>query len=94
MNKFVTSIQKKLLGEDKKYLTALFNKLPKGTKKVWNKKKLQKLVNGSATCGRWCILRIIMMEMGFDLKQFQAFIEQWRVILGLSPDELVAMWVK
>jgi hypothetical protein len=92
--KFVTEIQKKLLGEDKKYLTALFKKLPRGSKKVWNKKKLQKLVNASATCGRWCIVRIIMMEMGFTLKQFQDFIERWRLIMNPSPYELVALWVK
>ena len=50
--KFVDKIQKILLGQNRKYITELLNKLPKKTKKIWNKKKLQKITNASATCGR------------------------------------------
>ena len=93
--KFVDKIQKILLGQNKKYMTELLNKLPKGTKKIWNKKKLQKLNNASATCGRWCILFVICMrDFGFDLKEFQEYIERWSKKLGLTPDELVSYWVK
>lgn len=91
---FISNIQKKLLGQDKKYLTHLFAKLPKGIKKVINKKRLQNLSNNSATCGRWCILRISMMkDFDFDLKTFQEFITRWKSKLKLSGDEMVSLWV-
>jgi hypothetical protein len=92
---FVSNLQKTLLGQDKKHLSHLLKKLPKGVKKIYNKKRLQKLVNGSATCGRFVILRIILMrEFGFNLKQFQSFLERWTKKTGLSPDELVALMIK
>ena len=92
---FISNIQKKLLGQDKKYLTHLFAKLPKGIKKVINKKRLQNLSNNSATCGRWCILRISMMrDFDFDLKTFQEFITRWKSKLKLSGDEMVSLWVR
>jgi hypothetical protein len=92
---FISNIQKKLLGQDDKYLTHLFAKLPKGTKKVINKVRLQNVSNNSATCGRWCILRIIMMrDFGFNLKSFQEFIKRWKKNLKLSGDEIVSLWVR
>ena len=93
--KFINAIQKKLLGQDKKYLTHLLAKLPKGTKKIWNKMKLQKVKNGSNTCGRWCILFIILVrDFNFTLDEFQAFIKRWTEKLGLTSDELVSLWVQ
>ena len=94
--KFIDSLQKKLLGQDRKYLTKLLEKLPKKTTKVvWNKRKLQSIANDSNTCGRWCILRIVTMtDFGFDLKQFHEFIDTWKKKLKLSPDEMVSLWVK
>jgi len=90
--KFINKIQKVLLGQDKKYLTHLLDMAK--DRKVWNKKKLQKLSNASATCGRWVILRIIMMkDFGFTLKEFQDFIKKYKNELGLSSDELVSLWV-
>ena len=92
---FVSNLQKTLLGQDKKYLSHLLKKLPKGAKKIYNKKRLQKIVNGSATCGRFVILRIILMQnFGFNLKQFQDFLMRWAKKTGLSPDELVALMIK
>jgi len=91
--KFINKIQKVLLGEDKKYLTHLLDKV-KDSKKVWNNVKLQKLSNGSATCGRWVILRLIMMrDFGFTLKEFQDFIKKYKDQYGVNGDELVSMWV-
>lgn len=92
--KFINSIIKRLLGEDRDYLGALLNTIKSG-KVVYNRKKLQKLKYGSATCGRWVILRILMMkEMGYDLKEFQDFIEKNCDELGVTPDYLVSLWIK
>ena len=92
---FVSNLQKQLLGQDKKYLTHLLKKLPKKVKKIYNKKRLQKLVNNSATCGRFVILRIILMkDFGFNLQQYQDFLERWCKKTGLNADELVALMIK
>ena len=92
---FVSNLQKQLLGQDKKYLTHLLKKLPKKVKKIYNKKRLQKLVNNSATCGRFVILRIILMkDFGFNLQQYQDFLERWCKKTGLNADELVAFMIK
>ena len=90
---FVSNLQKQLLGQDKKYLTHLLKKLPKKVKKIYNKKRLQKLVNNSATCGRFVILRIILMkDFGFNLQQYQDFLERWCKKTGLNANELVAFY--
>ena len=91
---FVSNLQKTLLGQDKKYLTHLLKKLPKAVNKVYNKKKLQKIVNGSATCGRYVVLRIVLMrDFGLNLKEFQDFLSHWTAHTDLSSDELVSAMV-
>jgi len=91
--KFIHRIQNILLGQGKKYLTALFDKLPKGSKKVWNNKRLQKVNNNSSTCGRWVIMRILLMKMGYNLTEFQDFVLRWAKRFELSTDELVSLWI-
>jgi hypothetical protein len=62
---------------------------------VYNKKKFQKLKNGINTCGRWVILRTIMMkDFYYNLEDFIDFINKWKEQTGLTGDELVAHWVK
>jgi hypothetical protein len=92
--KFINAVKKKLLGEDKKLLGNLLSKV-KDKKVVYNNSRLQKLCNKSATCGRWCILRIIMMKnFLYNLKDFQNFIKKWKKEIGFhSSDELVAYWI-
>jgi len=91
--KFINAVKRRLLGEGRKLLTELLSTV-KDYKVIWNKKKLQKLCNHSATCGRWVILRILMMKNFFyDLKDFQNFISKYKKELGLDADELVAYWV-
>ena len=91
--KFIDRIQNILLGQNKKYMTQLFNKIPKGYKKVVNRKRLQQVKNKAATCGRWVILRIQFMRMGYNLKEFQEFVKKWSKQLDLSLDELVTLWI-
>jgi hypothetical protein len=91
--KFINAVKRRLLGEGKKILTELLSKV-KDKKVVYNKVKLQKLSNHSSTCGRWVILRILMMKNFFyNLKEFQGFIKKYKKELGLGADELVAYWV-
>jgi len=91
--KFINAVKRRLLGEGRKILSELLSKV-KDKKVVYNKVKLQKLCNHSTTCGRWVILRILMMKnFFFNLKEFQDFIKKYKKEIGLGADELVAYWV-
>jgi len=94
--KFISTIKKKLLGEDHKYLTGLLNEADsRGWNVIYNKKKLQKLKDGINTCGRWVLLRITMMkDMMFDLPDFLAFVEKNFEGGDLTKDEMIVRWVK
>jgi len=93
--KFIPKMIRRLLGEEKNLLTDLFKKLPKDVPVVYNKKKFQKLKNGINTCGRWVILRTIMMkDFYYNLEEFIDFINKWKEQTGMTGDELVAYWVK
>lgn len=92
--KFINSVKRRLLGEGRKTLTELLSKV-KDKNIIYNKVKLQKLCNKSATCGRWVILRILMMKNFFyNLKEFQDFIKKYKKEIGFKDaDELVAYWI-
>lgn len=92
--KFINSVKRRLLGEGRKTLTELLSKV-KDKNIVYNKVKLQKLCNKSATCGRWVILRILMMKNFFyNLKEFQDFIKKYKKEIGFKDaDELVSYWI-
>jgi len=94
--RFISTIKKKLLGEDHKYLSNLLSEAhSRGWDVVYNKKKLQKLKDGINTCGRWVLLRITMMkDMMFTLPDFLEFIEKNFEGSGLTKDEVVVKWVK
>lgn len=92
---FIPRMVRKLLGQDDDYLSDLFKKVPKDVPVVYNKKKFQKLRNGVNTCGRWVILRTIMMkDFYYNLEEFIEFIDKWKKETGMTGDELVSYWVK
>lgn len=94
--KFVNRFMNKMLGQDRHFLTDLLKKVDQ-TKFdiIYNKKKLQKLNNTIATCGKWCILFITFMkEFLFSLEDFLKFIKDRRAETGLTADELICVYVK
>jgi hypothetical protein len=94
--KFINRFMKQILGESKHYLTELLKKVD--TEKwdiVYNKKKLQKLDNHIATCGKWVILWTSMMkDLLFNLEDFLKFIKDRKEESGLTGDELVSIWIR
>jgi hypothetical protein len=56
--------------------------------------KLQRVAQGINTCGRHCVLRIILMKMGLNLKQFQDIIQQEVEDTEMPSDVLVCDWIK
>ena len=91
--KYIPQMMKRMLGEDKSHLGRLLKDV-KDRQVIYSKKRLQKLEDGINTCGRWVILRILMMkEFFYTLQEFLNFIEKTVEETGMTPDELVASWI-
>ena len=91
--KYIPEVMKRMLGEDKKHLGRLL-KAVEDRQVIYSKKRLQKLKGGINTCGRWVILRILMMKQFFyTLNEFLAFIDNAVEDTSFTPDELVANWI-
>lgn len=92
--KFISACMNRILGQSKHYLTKLIKERPPEFEYVWNSKHLQLLNDYIATCGRWVIVRISMMQMGWNLKEFITFFKEQKKETNLSNDELVSLYVK
>lgn len=93
--RYIKAAMKKLLGQDRNYLTELLQpERLKGRKLAWNDNRLQSVKNQSGTCGRWVILWLLCnLNFKMDLEEFESFIDHHKNKLGLSRDELVTHWV-
>jgi hypothetical protein len=93
--KFVNKMVRIILGENQNDMTRLMNQAEKdGWKCIWNTRRFQKLNNQIQTCGRWCVLRIEMMKMGYDLDEFARFIQKQKEETGEKADFIVSKYVK
>lgn len=93
--KFVNKMMRMILGENTNEMTRLMDKAKQeGWETIWNEKRFQKLDSKIQTCGRWCVFRIEMMKMGYNLKEFQAFIKKQTKEQGVATDYLVAKYVE
>lgn len=92
--RFVNRMVRVVLGENTNELTRLMKQADEaGYDAIYNKIDFQRHDNRVETCGRWCILRIEMMRMGYDLKEFGEFILEMCKKLGQSTDFVVSMLV-
>jgi len=94
--KFIPKFIRKQLGETKPYLENLLKKAKKGGAKiVYNHDRLQADGDGVNTCGRWVILRLLMMkEMNYDLDEFCRFMDKTSAETGKPADILVADFIR
>ena len=90
---FISKAVKKMLGEDKHYLTRLLNTKMPDQNVIYNKKKLQVLEDGINTCGRWTIYRILMMKFGYNLPEAIDFVEKYSRETEKPPDVLICDWI-
>ena len=81
-------------GQTQNYLTNLLVK--SNFDIIYNKLQLQKYSNGSTTCGRFCVLRILcLLNQNMDLKKFLKFmIDLKQKFKKMSYDEIVCMIIK
>ena len=92
---FISPQQKAMLNQDIKHLNILLTQALPKFHIIYNKRKLQELKDGVNTCGKWIILRIIMMEkFNMDLNQFIQFIDKLKKQFKLSSDELVTLLIQ
>lgn len=90
----IKSFWRKMLGQDDTYLTTLL-KAVKDREVVWSKNRFQSLKDGTGTCGRWCILFLNMvLNFGYDINEFEEFVNHYCKELGLTRDQLVTHWIQ
>lgn len=90
---YVDSATNKSLENDKGNLNNLINNaISKGYEVVYNKKRFQSSNKKVNTCGRWVILRIIMMKhFKMSLEEFIEFITQLKKKYKVEADIIVSM---
>ncbi len=83
---FIAAGIKKMLGEDKHHLSRLIKTIKAPNKFIYNKTKFQVLKEGINSCGRWTISRLKTFQIGYDLKEFQDFINKFCINNDCPPD--------
>lgn len=92
--KFINRMVRMILGENTNEMTRLMDKASAdGWTTIWNKHRFQKLSSQIQTCGRWCVLRIEMMKMGYTLSEFYDFIKKREKESGEKTDFIVSKFV-
>jgi len=83
-----------MLGQDKHYLSKILKTVKEPYNILYNATRYQKLKDGINTCGRWCIIRLMMHHIGYSLADFKKFIKESSKMQGNKPyDILVCDWV-
>jgi len=92
--KFINRMVRMILQQNTNEMTRLMDKAKAdGWNTIWNKHRFQKISSQIQTCGRWCVLRIEMMKMGYNLQEFYDFIKKREKELGEKSDFIVAKFV-
>ena len=81
-------------GQTNNYLTNLLVK--SNFNIIYNKLQLQQYSNGSATCGRYCIIRVLcLLKDNMDFKKFLEFMIKLKAkFKNKSYDEIVCLLIK
>jgi hypothetical protein len=90
---FIPKVVKKMLGQNKNYLTKLLKTARDDQEIVYNNDKLQVLDDEIATCGRWCIARLLTMRLGYTLPEFLDLVKRKSTETGKPPDILICDWI-
>jgi len=92
-NNFISKAKNIEFGQTQNYLSNLL--VNSNFNIVYNKLQLQKYSNGSTTCGRWVVFRILcLLNQNMDLKQFLEFIIDLKnKFKKMSYDEIVCVLI-
>jgi len=78
---------KMILGQEVKQIARLLN----GKECDWSRTRFQK--GDAQTCGRWCVMRISMLKMGYTQQQFTKYMENLKEQYDLPYDLIVCMYI-
>lgn len=93
--RYIDTIKKHLLGQGGNPLTKLLtNTKDKNQKVYYNKRRFQVLDDNINTCGRWCIARVLAMQVGYELDDFINKVDEKIEETGKPADILVCDWIK
>ena len=90
---FISKAKRMLLGEDKMMINRILNRCNCKLNIYENSAQLQSLKPGVSTCGRWVILFIEMVKMGYSLDEFVKFISTSAENENKPTDILVVDWI-
>lgn len=90
---FIANEISRMLGQGRNDLLELLRKKHPSQQLFYNKKRLQKNVEGINTCGRWVIARILSCKCGYELDDFIQKCEQKKEETGKPYDILVVDWI-
>ena len=91
--KFIPGAVRRMLGQEENHLTRILNTVKPPYKILYNATKYQTLRDGINTCGRWCIMRLIMFHINYSLEDFKDFVLDSSKMQGGKPyDILVCDW--
>lgn len=79
---------KRILGED----TAQITRLLGGKTCEWSKKRFQK--GSTQTCGRWCVMRVSMLKMGYTQDEFIKHMDTLQYNLKMPFDLIVCKYIR
>lgn len=88
---FISKYINKLLGQGYDDFDNLLEDAKQKYDVIYNKKRFQSTLKGINTCGRWVLLRIIMMKFyGMDLYKFIKFIDELKNKYDTEADLVLA----
>jgi hypothetical protein len=93
---FNSTLVNQQLDQETRHLDILLNKaVREGFKVFYNKRRFQKMSDNVATCGKHCILRLIMfLKMNMTLPEYICFFDKLLSKIGIPGDLLVTMLVR
>jgi len=90
---FISLAMRSMLGQLRPLLSNLLKTKRPTQQVVYNKDKLQSLNEMVSTCGKWCICRVMMMKIGYNLPDFVDFVMRHSKETGKPTDILVCDWI-
>ena len=91
---FISNSVSRMLGQGRDDLLELLRTKEPHQELYYNKKRLQKNVDGINTCGRWVIARVLASKCGYELDDFIKKCEDKKKETGKPYDILVVDWIQ
>lgn len=91
--KFIPKFIRIQLGQNENHLSRILKTVTNPLEILYNSTKYQTLKNGVNTCGRWCILRLIMYHIGYSLDEFKDLLVETSTKQNKPFDIIVVEWI-